>query len=153
MEELRRIFAKESDKRFERGASHFGHERFEDSEEKSKTNQLMVDLQRETRQPHLATEADVELDTKTRKRMEGAAAADRAKYGESVSARVDDGPTSLTSFGTIAKPLVKAPEKFIDDALVHKGAEASKPCLSPVKMHTPVAAGGLLPAGTASTER
>ena len=37
-----------------------------------------------------------------------------------------------------------------NDALVDKGAAAPKPCLSPVERHT-TAAGGLLPAGTAST--
>ena len=70
--------------------------------------------------------------------------------GDSSSARVDGGLTSLTSFGIIkAEPL--APEKSIVDALVDKGAEAPKPCLLPVKMRTPTAAGGSLPAGTAST--
>ena len=38
-----------------------------------------------------------------------------------------------------------------DGARVDKGAEAPNLCLSPVEMHTLTAAGGLLPAGTAST--
>ena len=65
------------------------------------------------------------------------------------SARVDDGPTSLTSFSMIAEP--SAPENSIGDGLVGKGAEAPKPCISSVEMRTPTAAGGLLPASTAST--
>ena len=39
----------------------------------------------------------------------------------------------------------------MDQALVIKGAEAPKLCLSPVEMRAPIAADGLLPAGTAST--
>ena len=69
--------------------------------------------------------------------------------GDSSSARVDYGSTSLASFGTIAE--VSAPETSIRDALVDKGAEAPKPCLPPAEMRTPTAAGGLLPAGIAST--
>ena len=38
-----------------------------------------------------------------------------------------------------------------DDAMVDKDAEAPKLCLSPVEIRTPTAAGGLFPAGTAST--
>ena len=67
--------------------------------------------------------------------------------GDSSSARVDDDPTSLTSFIVIAEP--PAPEKSIGDALVDKGAEAPKSCLSTIEMRTPTAAGDLLPAGTA----
>ena len=37
-----------------------------------------------------------------------------------------------------------------DDALVDKGAEAPKFCLSTVEMRTPTADSGLLPTGTAS---
>ena len=69
-------------------------------------------------------EADVITDMKTRKRTEGPSAADRVKNGDSSPARVDDGPTSLTSFGIMAEP--PAPEKCIGDALVNKGAEAPK---------------------------
>ena len=38
-----------------------------------------------------------------------------------------------------------------DDAMVDRGAEAPKPCLSPEEMRTLTAADDLLPAGTAST--
>ena len=68
---------------------------------------------------------------------------------DSSSARVDDGPTSLISFAMIAEP--PASEKYIGNALIDKGAEAPKSCLSPGEMRTKASAGGLLPAGTAST--
>ena len=68
------------------------------------TNQRLAGLEHGARQPRLATEADVELDTKTRKRTKDASAVDRVKNGNNSSAKVDDGPTSLTSFSMIAKP-------------------------------------------------
>ena len=77
-------------------------------------------------------EAGVDPDMKARKRTEGAAV-DRVKNGDSVSARIDDGPTCLTSFGMIAEPLLKAPEKCIGDALVNKGTQAPKPQFSPME--------------------
>ena len=142
-EELFRIVEQEMDKTFDRGTSHFNYEIFEDTEEKSKTNQrLASDLQHDARQPRLATESDEETDTKTSKRTEGAAA-ENGKNGDISSATVDDGPTSLTRFGMIAEPLLMAPEKCICDALVNEGAEAPKPHLSPVEVcmlsSTPVA--------------
>ena len=91
---------------------------------------------------YVATEEDVEPDTKTRKRAEQAAA-DRVLNGDSSSARVDDGLTRLTSFDMIAEPLTLS--IFRDAALVDKGAEAPKPCLSLVEMRKPTPAGGLLP--------
>ena len=116
-------------------------------------NHRLAGLEHEARQPRLAMEADVETDKKTGKRTEGATSTDRAKHsGDSSSTRrVDNGPTSLTSFGKIAEPPL-APETCIGDALVNKGAEAPKPHLPPVKVRMlSSAAGGLLPAGTAST--
>ena len=80
---------------------------------------FLAGLQYGTQQPRLATEADVKTDKETRKRTEDAAE-DGAKNGDSCSGRDDDGPTSLTSFGMIAEPLLKAPEKCIGDALVNK---------------------------------
>ena len=115
------------------------------------TNQRLAGLEYETRQPHLATEANVETGKKARKRTEGAAAADRAnRDGDSSSARrVDDDPRSLTSFGKIAEPSL-APEKCIGDALISKGGEAPKPHISPVEMRMlSSTAGGLLPASIA----
>ena len=86
----------------------------------------MAVLQHEAQQPRLATEAEVQTDKKTRKRTEDAAAG-QAKNGNSSSARVDDGPMNLISFGMIAEPLLLTPEKCMGDALVNKGAEAPKP--------------------------
>ena len=107
-------------------------------------------MEHEAQQPRLTTEADVEPDTKSRKRTEGASAADRVKNGDSSSARVDDGPMSFTSFGMIAE--APAPEKCINNGLVNKGAVAPKPHLPPVEVGMlSLAVGGLLPAGTAST--
>ena len=69
--------------------------------------------------------------------------------GDSSSARVEGGPTSLTSFGTIAES--PAREKSIGDAMVNKGAEAPKPCPSLVEPRTSTAAVGLIPTDTATT--
>ena len=69
------------------------------------TSQRLIDVQHQAQQRHLATEADVEPDTKTRKRTEDAAA-DRAKHGDNSSFdRVDDGQTCLASFGRTTEPL------------------------------------------------
>ena len=68
------------------------------------TNQRLAGLEHDARQVCLAKEADVEPDTKTRRHTEGASAADRVKSDDISSTRVDGGPTSLTSFGLIAKP-------------------------------------------------
>ena len=150
MEELRRLFA-ELGKRFDRGTGHFDHERFGDTEETGKTNNLLSGLQHGALQSHVAMETDVKTDKKTRKRTEGAAAADRAKHEDSPSGKVDDGPTSLTSFCMIAQPLLMAPEKCIGDTLVNRGVEASKLCSTPVEMRMlSSAAGGLMSTGTAS---
>ena len=113
------------------------------------TNKRLAGLEHEARQSRLATEAGVEPDAKTRKCTKGASAADRAMNVDSSPARVNYGPTRLTIFGMIAEP--PAPEKSIGNALVDKGAEARKLCLSPGEMRTPTAVGGLVPAGTTST--
>ena len=96
-------------------------------------------------------EADVTPDTKTHERTESAASGDRATHiGDSSSAmKVDIGPTSLACFGMMAE--LPALSCCRGDALVDKGAEAPKSCLSPVEMRTQAATGGLLPAGTAFT--
>ena len=96
---------------FDRMTSHFKrHEKRlgELTGEVRVTDQRLAELQHEAQQPRLATEADVESDMKTRKRTKDAAAV-REKHGDSSSTRVDDGPTSVTSFGMIAEPPV--PEK------------------------------------------
>ena len=112
------------------------------------TRHSLAGLEHEARQPRLAMEGDVEPDTKTHKRTEDAAA-DRVVNRDSSSARkIDNGSMSLTSFGMIAEPPALSCR---DNALINKGDEAPKPCLPPVEMRTLKAAGGLLPASTAST--
>ena len=113
------------------------------------TSHRLTGLEHYARQSRLAMEADVKPDTKTHKRTEDAAA-NRAKHGDSCSAkRVNTyGPTSSTNFGMNAESPALS---LRDDALVGKGAAASKPCLSPVEMRTQTATSGLFFAGTAST--
>ena len=60
-----------------------------------------------------------------------------------------NGPIRSTSFGKIVEPSALLIGR--DDALVDKGAEAPKPCFSPVEMRTPTTASGLLLTGTGST--
>ena len=111
-------------------------------------NQGLVGLKHEARPLRLAMEADVTPGTKTRERVEDAEA-DQAKNGNSYSSkRVDAGPTRSTSFGMTVEPPTLLHR---DDVLVDKGVEAPKPCSSPVEMSMRTVAGGLLPAGIAST--
>ena len=119
-------------------------------EEMRATEQRSASLEHDARQPRLTMEADVPSDTKTRERMEGAAAVVQAKHGDSCSAkRVQAGPTSSISFGDDFTGLPALPCSR-NDALVGNGAAAQKSCLSPVEMRTLTAVGGLLPAGKAS---
>ena len=103
------------------------------------TDQCLASLEHDAWQPRLAKEADLKPDTKTRKRTKDVAA-DRAKHGyRSFMNRVDVGQTSSTNFGMTAEsPAFPCRE----DALVDKVAEVPKPCLAPVKMRAPPAAGG-----------
>ena len=95
-------------------------------------------------------EANVKPNTKTRKRIEDAAA-DQVKHGDSCSAnQVDPKSMCLTSFGDNYTELLALPCSM-DGVLADKSAAAPKSCLSPVEMRTLTASGGLLPAGTAST--
>ena len=106
-------------------------------------------LQHQAQQPRLATEADVKTEKRTRKRTEGAAA-DEEKHEDTSSARVEDGPMSLTRFGNIVEP--PAPEKCIGGALVNEVTAAPKQYLPPVEVRMlSSASGGLLLARTAST--
>ena len=117
----------------------------------SGTRRRLANLEQDALQPRLAMKADVQADKKTRERTEGAATAVQAMHGDSCTTnRVDPDPMCSTSFGNdsvgpLALPCLK------DDALVGNGAAAPKSCLSPLKMHSPIAAGGLLPAGEAFT--
>ena len=112
-------------------------------------DQRLASLQRDARQSRPAMEADVQVDTKTRERTEGAAKAVQAMNGDSFSAkRIQDGPKSSTIFGEKVEPPALPCR---DDVVVQNGAAAPKSCLSPLKMRTPTAAGGLLPPGETST--
>ena len=121
---------------------------FEELTGKMRTkDQCLAELQLQAQQPRLAAKEDEEQDIKTHERTEGAAVDDK-KCGDISSARVYDNPTSLASFGNLPKPPV-LPE-FIDNDLVDEGAEAPKPCLSPMEMRTLKPTGDLLLARSAS---
>ena len=97
-------------------------------------------------------EADGPADKKTHEPAEGAATAVQAKHGDRCSAKRDQaGPTSSTSFDDdFTEPPTLPCSR--EDALVDNGATAPKSCLSLLEIHTPTAAGGLLPAGKTSTK-
>ena len=126
MAELYRVFKEgfyRMNKHFDIMTNKFDRHKIQRNEDK-RTNQRLAGLQHQTQQPRHATETDVKTDKKTRKRTEGAAADDE-NHGGISSARAEDVPTSLTSFGNIAEP--PAPEKCIGDALVNESAETPKP--------------------------
>ena len=78
-------------------------------------------------------------------------AAERVISGDNLlPSQVDTDPICLTTFGDDSTESPALP-RTRDHALVDNGAAAPKPCLSPAEMRTRTAAGGLLPAGTAST--
>ena len=114
------------------------------------TNQREADLEQDARQPRLAMEADGPADTKTREHTEGAATAVQAMYWDSFSSCwVEPGPKiNSTSVGMMDESPA-LPCK--DDVLVKNGDALPKSCLSSLEMHSPSAAGGLLPAGDTST--
>ena len=90
-------------------------------------------------------------DEKTRERTENAAKAVQAIHGDSFSTnRVDPDSKRSTTFGNDSTGPRVLP-CLRDNALVGNGAAAPKSCLSPLKMHSPTAARGLLPARMAST--
>ena len=83
------------------------------------TDQRLVGLEREARQPRFAMEADVRPDTKNLKRTNDAAA-DRAKHGDKSSfAQVDYDPMCLSSFGDDSTEPPALPCR--NDALINKG--------------------------------
>ena len=63
-----------------------------------RTTQRLAGLQLQVQQPRLAEKADINLDMKSRERMEGTTADDE-KNGDISSALVDDDPMRLASFG------------------------------------------------------
>ena len=111
-------------------------------------DQRVARLEHDAWQPPLAMEADGPADTKTRECTEGAAKAVQAEHGDSCSAqRVQDGPKTSTCFGMMAE---HSDLPCRNDVVVENGAAAPKSCLPPLEMHSPRAAGGLLPTREAS---
>ena len=111
--------------------------------------QRSASLEHDAQQPRLAMGADVPADKKTSEHTEGAAIVVQAKHGVSCSAkRVQAGPISSITFGVKAEPPALPCR---DDVLIENGTAAPKSYLSPLEMRTPIAAGGLLAAGTTST--
>ena len=102
--DIYRLFGEKFDQQLNRVKIHFD-QLGERMEKMRGTNQRLVGLDHEARQPRLATEADVETNTKTRKRMEDVAA-HRVFNGDNASARRVHtyGPTSLTSVGVKLNP-------------------------------------------------
>ena len=98
------------------------------------TRQRLASLEQDARQPRLAMKVDVQADTKTRERTEGAATVVQAVHRDNCSAnRVDPDPMCSTSFGgdSTGPPALPCSR---DDVLVGNGAAASKLCLSPLEM-------------------
>ena len=86
------------------------------------TRQRSASLEQDSRQPHLAMEADATSDAKTRNRMEDVAT-ERVISGDNSSAKVDTDPICLTSFvDDFTGP--PALHRSRDDALVDNGAAA-----------------------------
>ena len=113
--------------------------------------QHLTNLEQDARQPCLAMEADGDANTKTQERTGGAATAVRAMHGDSCSADwVDPDTTCSTSFGDDCTG-PPAPPCSGETSLVDNRAAATKSCLPSLEMHSPAAAGCLLPTGEAST--
>ena len=108
IEEIHPIFAEELDKCFD-GEWQATSTKYLKTQLWRRTRKpaSLAGLQHQVQQSRLATETDAKTAKKTRKRTEGAAAYG-VKNEDNSSARLDDGPTSLTSFGNIAEP--PAPE-------------------------------------------
>ena len=95
LEELRQILSEAWDKI----CDEYGLKNPSKPKEMRATEQRLASLKQEAWHPRLATKVDVPTDTKTRERIENAAAV-QAKHGDSCSAKqVQAGPTSSTSFG------------------------------------------------------
>ena len=114
-------------------------------------SQHEASLEHEAQQPRLAMEADGPADTKTRKRKEGTATAVQAMHGDSCTAqKVQGGPKTSTSFGMKVGPPALPCR---DEVLVENGDASPKSRLSSVEMGKSTPAGGLLHAGSASTNK
>ena len=120
------------------------------AEEIRATDQRLVGLEQDARQPRFTMEGDVPADKKTRERTEGAATAIQAKHGDSCSPnRVDPNPMCCTSFGDDSTGPLALPCSR-DDVLVGNDAAVPKSYLSSLEMRSPTAASRLLPASKAS---
>ena len=94
------------------------------ADEMKGTRQRVASLEQDARQPRLTMTADVQADTKTRERTEGAAKAARAVHGDSFSAyRVDPDPMCSTTFGVIVEPPALPCR---DDVVFENGAAVPK---------------------------
>ena len=116
------------------------------------TSQHAAKLEHNARQPRIAMEADGPTHAKTRECTEGAATAVQAMRGDGFSARrVEPGPkTNPASVSMMAEPpLLPCRDHF----LVENGDSSPKSCLSAVEMCKATPAGGLLHAGSASTNK
>ena len=113
------------------------------------TSRREASLEHTARQLRPAMEADGPADTKTREHTEGATTAVQTMHGDSCTAqKVQDEPKTSISFGVKVEP----PDlPFREDVLLENGAASPKSCLPSSKMRSPIAAGGLLPTGEAST--
>ena len=115
------------------------------------TDQREAGQEQDARQPRLAMESDRPANTKTRERTEGAATAVQAMRGNSCSVdRVDLDPMCSTRSGDDCTG-PPAPPCSGENALVDNRAAASKSCLLSMEMHSPTAAGGLVPTGKTPT--
>ena len=146
----------QSDRYLHRMKSHFDQQDTkldELTENLKRANQRVASLEQDARQPHLAMQADVPADKKTRERTEDATKAVQAMHEDNFSAnRVDPDPESSASFGgdSTGPPTLLCSR---DGALVGNDAAMSKSYISPLEMRSSTAAGGLLPAGKAFTRR
>ena len=121
----------------------------ETSDEVIVIDQHVASLEHDAWQSRLAMVADGQANTKTRERTEGATTAVQTMHGNSCSAtRVDPSPKTLTCFGVMVEP---HDLPFRDDVLVENGDASPRSCFPSVEMHSPSAAGGLLPTGETST--
>ena len=108
------------------------------------TEQRLAGQEQDARQSRLTMEGGGPSDTKTRERTEGAAKAVQVMHEDRFSANEVD-PDPMCSTIRTSRSLLQG------DILVENGAAAPKSCLSPLEVRSPVAAGGLLPTGEAST--
>ena len=114
------------------------------------TSQSSASREHDARQARLAMEANVQADTKTSERTEGATTAVQAMHGNGCSAnRVDPETICSTSFGDDCTGPPKLPCSR-EDALVDNGAAVPKSCFPSLEMRSPTTVGGLLPTGEAS---